>query len=74
MIEPDLIKLYECEHIWMYDNAVYGNNVTDKCTIRRWCKVCGVNQHAYASEWQESQIGEDCEFEKLPEGYEVDDD
>ena len=62
----------ECTHNWLYEDAVYGNcGDEDKVTVRRWCYLCGANQHAYATKWQKSQIGEDCEFEELPEGYEV---
>ena len=64
----------DCSHEWMYEDAVYGNcGDDDKCTIRRWCRLCGINQHSYATEWQESSIGEGCEFSELPEGHEVSD-
>ncbi len=60
----------EHEHFWNYDHSVY-SAISGKCTVRRWCSICGLLQHAHTDTWHNSCVGPEEMFDHYPEGYDV---
>ena len=58
----------EHEHYWNYDHSVY-SAIHDKCTLRRWCSICGLIQHSHTGSWFKSSVGPEEMFDEYPEGY-----